>query len=138
MEKVKGVPVIKIGELNGNHRIYTKEAVDGMIKQFNEKIAKGIPMYGELGYPENIDISLNRVSHHIKDLYVESNILYADVEFIKDNVNGRTALKMIEDGVGVLRPRSIGTVNEDRTINIERLISFDIISSDNDAFKGQL
>lgn len=138
MEKSGRVPVIKIGELNGNHRVYTKEAVDGMIKQFKEKVNNGIPMYGELGYPENINVSLSRVSHYVKDLYVEGNVLYADVEFIKDNSNGRTALKMLEDGAGVLRPRSMGTVNEDRTVNIDQLISFDIISADDDAFKGQL
>jgi hypothetical protein len=138
MEKVGRVPVIKIDELNVNHRVYTKEAVDGMIKQFKERINNGIPMYGELGYPENMNVSFSRVSHHVKDLYVEGNVLYADVEFIKDNSNGRTALKMIEDGAGVLRPRAMGTVNEDRTVNIDQLISFDIISADDDAFKGQL
>lgn len=137
MEKAGRVPVIKIGELNGNHRVYTKEAVDGMIKQFKERIKGGHQMFGELGYPENSNISLDRASHHVSDLYVEENILYADIKIL-DNSNGRIALKMLEDGAGVLRPRSIGTVNEDRTINIDQLISFDVISAGNDAFKGQL
>ena len=137
MEKAGRVPVIKIGELNGNHRVYTKEAVDGMIKQFKEKINNGHQMFGELGYPENKDVSLNRASHHVSDLYVEGNILYADIKIL-DNSNGKTALKMLEDGAGVLRPRAMGTVNEDRTVNIDQLISFDIISADDDAFKGQL
>jgi hypothetical protein len=137
MEIAGRVPVIKIGELNGNHRVYTKEAVDGMIKQFKEQINKGNLMFGELGYPENSNTSLDRASHHVSDLYVEGNILYADIKIL-NNSNGRIALKMLEDGAGVLRPRSIGTVNEDRTINIDRLISFDVISAGNDAFKGHL
>lgn len=137
MEIAGRVPVIKIGELNGNHRVYTKEAVDGMIKQFKEKVNNGHQMFGELGYPKNTGVSLYQASHHVSDLYVEENVLYADIKII-DNSNGRTALKMLEDGAGVLRPRAMGTVNADRTVNIDQLISFDIISSDDDAFKGQL
>lgn len=137
MEKAGRVPVIKIGELNGNHRVYTRDAVDGMIKQFKERINNGHQMFGELGYPETSNISLDRASHQISDLYVEENILYADIKIL-DNSNGRIALKMLEDGAGVLRPRSIGSVNEDRTINIDRLISFDVISANDDAFRGHL
>jgi hypothetical protein len=137
MEIAGRVPVIKIGELNGNYRVYTKDAVDGIIKQFKEHINNGNLMFGELGYPENSNTSLDRASHQVSDLYVDENILYADIKIL-DNSNGRIALKMLEDGAGVLRPRSIGTVNEDRTINIDRLISFDVISADNDAFKGHL
>ena len=134
MEKAGRVPVIKIGELNRNHMVYTKEAVDGMIKQFKEQINNGHQMLGELGYPENSNISLDKASHYVSDLYVDENILYADIKIL-DNSNGRIALKMLEDGDGVLRPRSVSTVNEDRTINIDRLISFDVISANDDAFK---
>jgi hypothetical protein len=137
MEEAGRIPVIKIGELNGNHRIYTKDAVDGMIKQFKERVNNGHLMLGELGYAEDANISLERASHQVNDLYVEGSVLYADIKML-NNSNGRTALKMLEDGVAVLRPRSIGTVNEDRTINIDQVISFDVISANDDAFKGQL
>jgi hypothetical protein len=108
-----------------------------MIKQFKEKVNDGHQMFGELGYPENMEVSLNRASHHVSDLYVEGSVLYADIKIL-DNSNGKTALKMLVDGAGVLRPRAMGTVNEDRTVNIDQLISFDVISADDDAFKGQL
>lgn len=53
------------------------------IDELNNKINNIIGvLYGEIGSPISLDISLSNVSHSIKNLTFEDNKIYGDVEFL--------------------------------------------------------
>lgn len=128
----KKVKLLKFDVLNLNDRIYTKKEVESHIESLKDKIRDGI-LFGGLGYPENYDVSLREASHKILDLYIEDDYLIGIIETLS-NSNG-LILKEIIDNV-VFRPSSIGTVNEDKCIKLEKILTFNAINSETDAFKG--
>ena len=138
VKRVKKTPVLKIGVKNLNDRIYTKETVEKMIDQFNEKI-KTFPFYGQLGHPDNFEIWIKNISHQTTNLEIDGDILYADVKGMRIPANQRIidfGMEQLKNGGAVLRPRSSGTVNPDGTVVIENLFAFDIIPAHEDSFKG--
>jgi hypothetical protein len=140
-EQVKQIPVLKIGVSNGNERIYTRDAAKTIVQCYKDNLSKDRPMLGELQSPSYIDggsfynVDLSKASHTIDDVYIKDDIVFADVTFLQ-NQNGKTALSMLENGFGVMRPRCIGTINADHEVEITQVIAFDIIGSDDDSFKG--
>ena len=130
----KKVKLLKFDVLNLNDRIYTKKEVEPCLISLKEKIRDGV-LFGELGYPENYDVCLREASHKILDLYIEDDYLIGVIETL-NNSNG-LVLKEIIDTV-VFRPSSIGTVNEDKYIKLEKILTFNAINSETDAFKGMI
>lgn len=128
------VPVLKSNVINLNGRMYTDECLEQMITAFKEKQLGGVPMFGELGYPEESAFtSLDNVSHQITELYAEGDTLFAELTVL-DTPKGEV-LKTIMDSV-VFRPRTIGHVNDDSTVRIDTLISFDAIDKETDSYKN--
>lgn len=140
-EKVKEIPVLKIGVNNGNDRIYTKDAAKEIVLQYRKNIKDNRPMLGELQHPSYADgrsfntVDLSKASHTVDDVYIKEDIVFADATFLQ-NVNGKTALSMLEHGFAVMRPRCVGTINENHEVEISSVIAFDIISAEDDSFKG--
>lgn len=128
----KTVKLLKFDVLNLNNRIYTKKEVEPCLISLKEKIRDGV-LFGELGYPENYDVSLREASHKILDLYIEDDYLIGVIETL-NNSSGHV-LKELIDTV-VFRPSSIGTVNENKYVRLENILTFDAINSETDAFKG--
>lgn len=123
-----------IGKPNGNGRIYTKEAIEKMVEDFN---SKKHPMLGRLGYPdtqnEGNDVNLKTVSHEITKLYIKDDQLWADIKIL-DTENGRTLEECLEQKFIEFRPLCIGSVNEDKTVQVEKFITVDAIDKATDAF----
>lgn len=128
--------VLKSNTVNLNGRMYTDECLEQIVTQFKQKVSDGVPMFGELGYPESADFtSLDRVSHQVENLQVEGDTLFAEIKIL-DTPKGKE-LKTLLHGV-VFRPRMIGHVLEDNTVRVDTLISFDAILKDTDSFKDIL
>ena len=140
-EKIKEIPVLKIGVNNGNDRIYTKDSAREIVMQYTQNVKNNRPMLGELHHPRYADdgsfgaVDLSKASHTVDNVYIKNDIVFADATFLQ-NQNGKTALSMLEHGFAVMRPRCIGTVNENHEVEISSVIAFDIISADEDSFKG--
>ena len=120
---------------NANGRVYTPEAIDKMVELFNER---EMPMYGQVGYPQDIlgvpvfDTSLQKVSHIVSSIKKVDGYLVGDIKIL-DTPYGKHLQRLIK-GV-VFRPRSAGTVDvETGIINIHKIYSFDAIPRDEDAF----
>lgn len=129
--------LLKIGVKNLNERIYTEEAVNEMVNQFMEKKNSIGVFFGQMGFPEDMEINLSRVSHDVERIWVENNILYGEIRVL-DTPEGekiKNIMSGIEDRPIVFRSRSAGTVNEDGTVNIQKLLSFDAIPKDQDPYK---
>jgi hypothetical protein len=129
--------VIKANVMNGNDRIYTDDCIQSMLEQFLESKNKIGGMLGEIGFRQEPMVSLNNASHLVENMYKVDDTLYAEIKFL-DTENGKKARELLETGQFVVRSRSFGTVNEDKTVNIENVISYDIIPKSEDSFKDIL
>ena len=125
---------------NENGRIYTKEVAKNIIKQFNE-INEGTVL-GELGineYNPGSEISLEDVSHQIKDLWIdeEEQCIKGTIKVIDTNKGKLLETLMKSDASFSIAPRGTGNVNSS-TGEIEnyQLYSFDIIPTEESSFKG--
>lgn len=151
--KISGT-FLTAGVVNGNGRIYTKEAMSDMMKQFQER---DHAMYGMLGYPEDGVVSLSHVSHVVNSLKIKYKRiprkkkkelkkngtfetiknkrcdLVGEIELL-DTPSGKIAKKLM--GGLVVRPMGTGTIREDGVIENYNLISCSLISKDDDSFKG--
>lgn len=123
------------GKPNKNGHIYPKEVIEEIVEKFNN-LEK--PMFGHLGYPSttifDIDDTTQQPSHKITSVREEDVNLIGDIEIL-DTPNG-DILKSIIDG-SVIRPLVEGSVNEDGTINVTKIRSFDVIPKSNDAFNRE-
>jgi len=137
MEGILTAALCKANVVNENGRIYPNEALEKMVNDFQEVKNRQGCMIGENGYPDenNFTITLNNVSHQILDVWIDGDTLYGKIKIL-DTENGRKVSKMLEDNNLVFRSRSIGTVGDDKKVTVQRLISFDAVAADTDAFKG--
>lgn len=124
------VPVLKIGALNSNDRIYTELSVDMMIMGF-VKISQ--PVFGQIGFGDNQEVSLNSVSHLVKSMSRKNGVLFAEIKILETPCG-----KTLKDNLDlyVFRPRSLGRVLADKTVKIEKFISIDAVPNEDDPYKG--
>lgn len=130
------VPLLKADEANLNGYMYTEDAIKNAIEDYKKKIDEG-QSFGELGYPDT-DASIpdiSRISHKVTEVEMNDKILFGKIEIL-DTAKGNDLKKIIDDVV--FRPRSLGHVNEDGTVTIEKIISFDAILKDTDSYKDIL
>lgn len=145
--------LLEMNKENLNGRIYTRECVENMIEQFNRKFGQQGYFFGETGIPDSTTVSLSKISHNVTKIEIQGNKLLGDIQilntpqgeflksFIKESLKDYISLliEITNPKVPIVfRPRSIGSVNPDKTIEITELISFDVVPRDNDAFKGLL
>ncbi len=127
------LPIINIGKPNGAGRIYTEEAVQKMMSDFNAK-KSGLGFNGILGgKTDTIDdennrytISLSEVTHVTEDLSIEDGVVYAKIKFLS-NEEGKLCADLIRSGSYLIRPTIKGDVSENGEINFVNLISFDML-----------
>lgn len=60
---------------NARGIIYPKSVLESIVANFK-------PGLGEAGYPEGLDVSLDRVSHEVTDLYIENGSLMAKIKVL--------------------------------------------------------
>lgn len=76
--------IIYIDRLNSNDRIYDLVACKKIISDF-----KKMPVcYGELFFTDLLEISFKNISHVIKNIWIDGDILKADIDIL-DNDSGR-------------------------------------------------
>jgi len=152
---------IHYGQKNLNGRIYTKECAEKMVADFNMKkqgladAPKGSTggvgpdnqwfqcdtMLGQLGYPKESNFTdLANVSHEVEEIHLdEKNRTVAGTIRILETPAGetvKTIIDKIKEGSNTglyCRPRSIGSVNENDEVEIEQVISFDLVA-ESDSF----
>lgn len=119
-----------LDKLNLNDRMYTEEAIDKMIEDFN---SKKHTIYGEIGYNTG-DVHLTNVSHVITKLFKKDRQLWAEMKVLETE-KGRELEKMIEADLVKFRTNCEGTVNEDKTVNVTKFITVAAIDKSTDAFE---
>jgi hypothetical protein len=129
----KIVSVIFTNVLNTNGRIYDIQSCNKIIEDFKNRKCD---IYGELGHPDEFDVSLSNVSHVVKDMWLnKNNILMAEIEIL-DTVKGKMLKELYENMV--FSTRSYGSVDPtSKKVAIEKFITIDAIDSKSDAYLKQ-
>lgn len=152
------VSLLQANTVNRNGRLYPTEVLEDMKKQFVEL---NHPVYGQLGYPEELNTSLSKTSHKINKIFVSVGkvprkekkrlkklglykkvknsepILWGEIELTNKTPDGKLAKQLIKDLVA--RPRGMGSVDKNGVIQSDyKIISFDLISKADDSFKNIL
>lgn len=132
------VKLIRLDIENLNNRIYRREFMEESVRDYNNKISEGIPGYGQIGF-ENVlgDVSLTRSSHIVSNLEFEGDFLMGDVKILT-TIEGSILKGLIDDGSEILfRPNSIGEVNDNNEVIVNRIISFNaVIDPSEDSWNG--
>jgi hypothetical protein len=137
MDKNEKRPALFYNVVNGNGRKYMKGNVDGAVNKYNATTHPGI-RFGELGHPDDVErfVSSIRPSHKIGDVESTDEGMFVEIEPLQ-NTEGKILTKMLEEDMVVFRPRMIGTVDEDGTVHITEIVSFDAISKMDDSYIEQ-
>ena len=125
---------------NKNGRIYPKELSEKMLVQFKERQELGL-IFGQLGqdsFPEceYYTSNLNHPSHIVEEIHYneENNSIDGTIEIL-DNYQGKVLKEIFESsGPIYVASRSIGSVDTSGNVQLEQLLSFDIVQEP--AFSG--
>lgn len=105
--------------------IYDKNNLKCVMSELVEKINNRL-IYGEIIHSNNPsnNVFLENVSHAVTNIKFDDDILSIDIETL--NTTMGVKLAEIIDHVRFV-PRMVGNVNDDGTINIDRIFTFDAV-----------
>lgn len=149
---------IPIGLPNKNGRIYPESLMVPAIEAFNNK-ASEIATCGQLGHPENADVvKLSNVTHRIKSvklrgvkmprklkkklkkvgLYNNVKQMYVDITFLPNGYKTIRGILASFPNSLALTPSMEGSVNDDGTVDVKRLLAFNFTHKHESTFKKYL
>lgn len=101
-------------EPNKNGRIYPKGVMEAEVKRYMEEAVAKNRAYGELGHPQGPAINLDRVSHMIKELRMEGNVVIGKAQ-ITNTPMGNIAKGLMESGAWLgMSSRGLGSLKENK------------------------
>jgi hypothetical protein len=118
--------------VNQNHRVYPRPILEREIENYKKAIMEGRAT-GELDHPESSIVSLQNVSHVIRDIWWNGNEVMGTVEIL-NTPKGKIAQDLIEGGVRLgISSRCVGEVQKnqeghDVVDESLMLIAFDLVS----------
>lgn len=121
---------IQGGIKNANQRVYPVSEITRAVKQVNDQIAEGYSVIGELDHPPNLQISLDRASHAIVDMWMDGPNGYGKLKILPTPM-GLIAQAMLESGVKLgVSSRGSGNVKEDGSGEVSdfEIITVDIVA----------
>ena len=117
---------------NQNHRIYPNEVLRREVQNYDKAVRERRAM-GELDHPDSSTISLERVSHVIREMWWEGNDVHGRIEVLP-TPNGKILETLLESGMTIgISSRGVGSVEKtnegiDRVQPDFQLLCFDIVS----------
>lgn len=123
----------RASSVNQNGRIYPKEILVREVENYSGAIAKN-RSGGQLDHPESSVVELQNVSHKVKDIWWENDVVWGKVEINPSFPKGMDALGLIEGGLMLgISSRGVGDTirNEDGNDVVDEsfmLVAFDLVS----------
>lgn len=118
--------------LNQNKRIYPRQILEREIENYTKAVKEGRAT-GELDHPDSSVVSLENVSHIVREVWWEGDTVFGKVEIL-NTPKGRIARELMEGGVKLgISSRGVGDVmkNEQGYDVVDEsfmLVSFDLVS----------
>ena len=125
---MKGV-FIEGGVENHNKRVYPVKEIEKAVSTINEQLKSGYSVLGEVDHPDDLKINLDRVSHMITHMWMESNCGHGKLKLLPTPM-GELVKAMITSGVKLgVSSRGSGQVNESSGhVSDFEIITVDIVA----------
>lgn len=127
---MKGV-LQKSETLNQNGRVYPRVILEREVRNY-QKFIKENRALGECDHPDSSVVELKKVSHIIREAYMEGDVCYGIVELL-DTPCGKILQSLVESGVTLgISSRGVGSTKRDGDIQVVQddfqLICWDFVA----------
>jgi hypothetical protein len=124
---MKGI-FIQGGIRNHNGRIYPVNEIRKAVENINESIKRDAGVLGECDHPQELQIHLDRVSHKISEMWMDSNNGYGKLQILPTPC-GNIVKTLLECGVKLgVSSRGSGNVNDDGEVSDFDMLTVDIVA----------
>jgi hypothetical protein len=112
---------------NRNGRTYTLAEMVANVANMKQQINEFGGVFGELDHPDTITINMDRISHAIKDIYMDGNNVIGKAELLNTPM-GLIAQELSKSGVRYgVSSRGAGVVNEGGMVSGFNLVTIDLV-----------
>jgi len=133
----KGGPMIlngilqKANTLNQNGRIYPHHILEREIRNY-EKLIREKRAFGELDYANEPIVNMKNISHTIREIWMEGDVVYGKVEVL-DTPCGKIIEAIIKAGCRPgISSRALGSLQRENNVNVVQddlqIICWDFVS----------
>jgi hypothetical protein len=127
---MKGI-LQKADTLNQNGRVYPKAILEREVRNYQKFIRENRAL-GECDHPDSSVVELKKVSHIIREAYMENDVCYGVVELL-DTPMGKILQSLVESGVTLgISSRGVGSTKRDGDIQVVQddfqLICWDFVA----------
>jgi hypothetical protein len=127
---MKGI-LQKSETLNQNGRIYPRPILEREVRNY-QKFIKENRALGECDHPDSSVVELKKVSHIIRDAYMDGDVCYGTVELL-DTPCGKILQSLVESGVTLgISSRGVGSTKRDGDFQVVQddfqLICWDFVA----------
>lgn len=114
---------------NRNGRIYPKVEIERAVADMKSRIGDTGPILGELDHPDNLQIALDRVTHLIKDVWMEGADGFAKFDILQAGY-GELVTAMVRQGAKIgVSSRGSGSVDGDGVVSDFEIVTIDIVAN---------
>lgn len=105
---VVDVPVMRAGYVTDTGRIYPKFVLEKLVRDFAKRTEL---MVGQINFPQKATVQLADMSHIVKDIYMDDEILMAKIEILS-TPSGLTLTELMKSNAVSFRTMCMYTENE--------------------------
>ena len=115
---------------NANQRVYPVNEISKAVKSLNEQIQNGYSIYGELDHPDGLNINLDRVSHIITEMWMDSTNGYGKLKILPTSMGEIVKTLLSNGGKLGVSSRGSGNVSEDGSGKVSdfEIVTVDIVA----------